>query len=327
MNTMSYVTFDAPGGPEVLRIVEGPRPEPGPGEVLLRVEAAGVNRPDIQQRRGLYPPPPDASPVLGLDIAGEVVAVGDAVSSVASGDAVCALTNGGGYAEYCVVPVQHCMPLPDGFSFTQAAALPEVFMTAWNNMIWLARLAPGESLMVQGGTSGVGLAALQIARELRGAACFATAGSPDKLAVLDKMGVQAVDYHGDWDADLHALKGGDGFDVIIDGQAGPYTGRQMDLLNYDGRLVLLASHLGASAEVNVRDVVRRRLTLTGSTLRPRPPDYKGRLARELVDQVWPLLADGRITMPICATFPFAEVQDAHRLMDANAQIGKVVLTL
>ena len=326
--TMRVIEFDEPGGPEVLQLRERVRPEPGPGDVLIRVLAAGVNRPDVQQRRGLYPPPPDASDILGLDVAGVVEATGSGVDGIKAGDAVCALVNGGGYADFCVVSALQCMPLPAGFSFSQAAALPEVFMTAWNNLIWLGRLETGESFMMQGGTSGVGLAALQIAKQLRQARTFATAGTAEKIDVLRQFGVDgAVDYHGPWDEELRALNGGEGFDVIMDGQAGPYAGMQMDLLANDGRLVLLASHLGASAEVNLRAIVRRRLTLTGSTLRPRPPEYKGRLAAELVELVWPLLASGAIRMPICASFPLEEVAKAHAVLDANAQIGKVVLLM
>ncbi len=326
--TMRVIEFDEPGGPEVLQLRERVRPEPGPGDVLIRVLAAGVNRPDVQQRRGLYPPPPDASDILGLDVAGVVEATGSGVDGLRAGDAVCALVNGGGYADFCVVSALQCMPLPEGFSFSQAAALPEVFMTAWNNLIWLGRLETGESFMMQGGTSGVGLAALQIAKQLRQARTFATAGTAEKIDVLKHFGVDgAVDYHGPWDDELRALYGGEGFDVIMDGQAGPYTGRQMDLLANDGRLVLLASHLGANADVDVRAVVRRRLTLTGSTLRPRPPEYKGRLAAELVELVWPLLASGAIRMPICASFRLEEVAKAHAVLDANAQIGKVVLLM
>lgn len=326
--TMRVVEITEPGGPDVLRVRERPRPVAQPGEVMIRVVAAGVNRPDIQQRRGLYPPPPGASDILGLDVAGIVEAVGADVTWPNSGDAVCALVNGGGYADYCAVPAPQCMPLPKGLGFVAAAALPEVFMTAWNNLIWLGRLAEGETFLMQGGTSGVGLAAIQIAKHLRHARVFATAGTPEKRAVLSSFGVAgAVDYRGDWDTELRALNNGAGFDVIIDGQAGPYTSRHMDLLAEDGRLVLLASHLGTHAEVNLRAVVRRRLTLTGSTLRPRPTSYKGHLAKELVDQVWPLLADGTIRMPICATFPLERVGEAHALLDANVQIGKVVLVV
>lgn len=325
---MRVVEIAEAGGPEVLRIVEQPRPEPGAGEVLIRVAAAGVNRPDIQQRRGLYPPPPDASPIPGLDVAGLVEAVGAGVTGLSVGDAVCALVNGGGYAEYCVVSALQCMPVPRGFTFIQAASLPEVYFTAWNNVIWLGRLAEGESLLVQGGTSGVGMAAIQIARKLRNATVFATAGTDEKLAVCREIGAHAaVSYRGTWDDEVRALTRGEGVDVILDAQAGPYTQMQFDLLRPDGRLVFIASHLGETAEVNVRAIVRRRLTLTGSTLRPRPAAYKGRIASELVAQVWPLLETGEITTRIHAVFAFDDVRDSHRMLDGNEQIGKVVLAV
>ena len=325
---MRVVEVDGPGGPEVLQIVERPRPVPGHGEVLIRVAAAGVNRPDIQQRRGLYPPPPDASPILGLDVAGHVEAVGPGVSGASVGDAVCALVNGGGYAEFCLVPAVQCMPVPRGLSFIEAASLPEVYFTAWNNVIWLGRLAQGESLLVQGGTSGVGMAAIQIARQLRGATVYATAGTDAKLAVCREIGADAaISYRGAWDEAIRELTGGTGVDVILDAQAGPYTQRQLDLLKPDGRLVFIASHLGETAQVNVRAIVRRRLTLTGSTLRPRPAAYKGRIAAELIDQVWPLLESGRIATRIHQVFAFDDVRAAHRLLDENEQIGKVVLAV
>jgi NADPH:quinone reductase len=316
-----------PGGPDVLALIEAPMPAPGPGEVLVRVAAAAVNRPDIQQRRGLYPPPPNASEVLGLDIAGRVESLGEGVTWPHPGERVCALVNGGGYAEFCVVPAVQCMPIPRGLDFVEAASLPEAFFTAWNSMIWLGRLSAGETLLVQGGTSGVGMAAIQIARRLRDARVFATAGTDEKCQLCLEIGAQAaVNYKaGDWAAELRKLAGERGIDVVLDGQAGPYTERQLELLAEDGRVVLLASHLGATAEVNVRNIVRRRLTLTGATLRPRPPAYKGRIARELVEQVWPLIERGLIRTNICATFPFAAVAKAHALLDANEQVGKVVL--
>ena len=300
---------------------------PGPGEVLIRVAAAAVNRPDIQQRRGLYPPPPNASEVLGLDVAGRVERAGEGVSWPRAEERVCALVNGGGYAEFCVVPAVQCMPIPKGLGFAEAASLPEAFSTAWNSMIWLGRLAASETLLVQGGTSGVGMAAIQIARQLRDARVFATAGTEEKCRLCIELGVEAaVNYKfSDWAAEVRSLTGGRGVDVVLDGQAGPYTERQLELLAEDGRVVLLASHLGATAEVNVRNIVRRRLTLTGATLRPRPPAYKGRIARELVAQVWPLIERGLIRIHICATFPFAAVADAHAMLDANEQVGKVVL--
>ncbi len=326
---MRVVEVMRPGGPEVLAIRERPIPSIGPHDVLIKVAAAGVNRPDIQQRRGLYPPPHGASEILGLDVAGIVEAVGAQVSWPRVGDAVCALTNGGGYAEFCMVPALQCMPPPRGFTMVQAASLPEVFFTAWNNVIWLGRLAEGETLFVQGGTSGVGIAAIQIALHLRGARVLATAGTEEKCRLCVELGAEAaLNYKTvDWVAEVAALTGGRGVDVVLDGQGGAYTEKEMSLLASDGRVVLLASHLGEMAEVNVRNVVRRRLTLTGSTLRPRPPEYKGRIARELVEQVWPLLADGRIRTLICATLPLDAVADAHAILDANQQIGKVVLVV
>ena len=325
---MRVVEIERPGGPEVLRIVERGVPQPGEGEVLVRVVAAGVNRPDIQQRRGLYPPPPGATEIPGLDVSGIVHAVGPSVGNLAVGDAVCALANGGGYAEFCTVPAVQCMPVPRGFSFVQAASLPEVFFTAWNNIAWLARLARGEVLLVHGGTSGVGMAAVQIARQILGARVLATAGSEEKRAVCEDIGAEAAfDYRGDWDAKISAHLGGAGVDVILDGQAGPATQRQLDLLEPDGRLVFIASHQGEFAEINMRQLVRRRLTVTGSTLRPRPPEYKGRIARELVERVWPLLEDGRIATRIHAALPFEDVRAAHAILDENRQIGKVVLVV
>jgi NADPH2:quinone reductase len=324
---MKSVHVTRPGGPEVLALVELPTPVPGAGEVLIRVAAAAVNRPDIQQRRGLYPPPPNASEVLGLDVAGRVESVGEGVTWPRAEQRVCALVNGGGYAEFCVVPAVQCMPIPKGLGFVEAASLPEAFFTAWNSMIWLGRLADGETLLVQGGTSGVGMAAIQIARQLRDARVFATAGTDEKCRLCVEIGAEAtVNYKsGDWASQLRSLAGSRGIDVVLDGQAGPYTERQLELLSEDGRVVLLASHLGATAEVNVRNIVRRRLTLTGATLRPRPPAYKGRIARELIEQVWPLMDRGLIRTHICATFPFAAVADAHAMLDANEQVGKVVL--
>lgn len=325
---MRVVEITQPGGPEVLDIVDRPRPVPGPGEVLLEVYAASVNRPDVQQRRGLYPPPPGASNILGLDAAGRVAAVGAGVENLAPGDAVCALTNGGAYADYVVVPAVQCMPVPRGLSFIEAASLPEAFFTAWNNIIWLGRLAEGETLLVQGGSSGVGMAGIQMAKLLRGARVFVTAGSADKLEACKALGADAgFNYREDWTAQIRALAGEHCIDVALDAQAGPYVQAQLDLLAYDGRLVLIASHQSKLSEVNTRDLVRRRLTLTGSTLRPRPPEYKGKIAAALVREVWPLLADGRMTTRIHATFPMEEVRAAHAMLDANEQMGKVVLVM
>ena len=328
MSQLRVVQIARPGGPEVLDIVERPVPAPGPGEVLLNVYAASVNRPDIQQRRGLYPPPPGVTDIPGLDAAGTVAAIGDGVDTVKIGDAVCALTNGGAYADCVVVPAEQCMPLPRGFSFIEAASLPEAFFTAWNNIIWLGRLAQGETLLVQGGSSGVGMAGIQMARLLRGARVFATAGSAEKRAACMDLGADAVfDYRQDWAGAIRDHAGEHCLDVALDAQAGSYVQQQLDLMAPDGRLVFIASHQGATAEVNIRDLVRRRLTLTGSTLRPRSAAYKGQIAKALVDAVWPLLADGRMTTRIHAVFPLADVRQAHALLDANEQLGKVVLAV
>lgn len=325
---MRVVEITTPGGPEVLKIVDRPVPIPGAGEVLLEVYAASVNRPDVQQRRGLYPPPPGVTDIPGLDAAGRVAAVGEGVQTLAVGDAVCALANGGAYADYVVVPAVQCMPLPRGLSFIEAASLPEALFTAWNNIIWLGRLAPGETLLVQGGASGVGLAGIQMAKLLRGARVFATAGSAEKLEACTAAGADAAfNYRDDWTAEIRQRAGEHCIDVALDGQAGSYVQAQLDLMAPDGRLVFIASHQSATAEVNIRDLVRRRLTVTGSTLRPRPPEYKAKIATALVDAVWPLLADGRMTTRIHAVFSLADVRDAHALLDANQQIGKVVLAM
>lgn len=325
---MRVVEITRPGGPEVLDIVERPVPVPGPGELLLAVHAASVNRPDVQQRRGLYPPPPGVTDIPGLDAAGRVAALGEGVEGIAIGEAVCALTNGGAYADYVVVPAVQCMPLPKGFSFIEAASLPEAFFTAWNNIIWLGRLAEGETLLVQGGSSGVGMAGIQMAKNLRGARVFATAGSPEKRQACLDVGADAVfDYRQDWAGDIRVTAGEHCLDVVLDAQAGPYVQAQLDLMAPDGRLVFIASHLGKTAEVNIRDLVRRRLTITGSTLRPRPPAYKGKIAQALVAKVWPLLESGQIRTHIHAVFPLDDVRQAHAVLDANEQLGKVVLTM
>lgn len=309
-------------------MVERPVPAPGPGEVLLTVHAASVNRPDVQQRRGLYPPPPGVTDIPGLDAAGRIAALGEGVEIFAVGDAVCALTNGGAYADYVVVPAVQCMPVPAGLSFIEAASLPEAYFTAWNNIIWLGRLGDGETLLVQGGSSGVGMAGMQMAKLLRNARVFATAGSAEKRAACIAVGADAVfDYRKDWAGEIRQHAGEHCLDVALDAQAGPYVQAQLDLMAPDGRLVFIASHLGATAEVNIRDLVRRRLTLTGSTLRPRPPAYKGKIAEALVKWVWPLLESGRMTTRIHAVFALDDVRGAHAILDANEQLGKVVLAM
>jgi len=325
---MRAVEIVSPGGPEVLRLTTRARSRPGPGEVLVRVAAAGVNRPDVTQRLGLYPPPAGASDLPGLDVAGLVEEVGPGVTWPAKDMAVCALVTGGGYAEWCVVPAPQCLPVPRGLSFVAAAGLPEVFFTTWNSLVWRGVLAEGERLLVQGGASGVGLAALQVARQVVRARVAATCGGEAKRQVALEHGAEAVfDYRSVWMEEARAWTGGAGFDVIMDAQAGPTTDPQLGLLDVNGRLVLLATHQGVLSEVNCRNIVRRSLTLTGTTLRARSVEHKGRIAAALRDRVWPLLESGMIRMPVCATFPLAAAADAHRMLDANAQIGKVVLVV
>jgi NADPH:quinone reductase len=324
--SMKAVRIAGPGGPEVLQLVDEQLPKPGAGEVLVQVAVAGVNRPDVQQRRGLYPPPPGASEIPGLDVSGVVVSASADVAWPKVGDSICGLVTGGGYAQFCAIPAVQCMPIPKGYDFAHAAALPEVLFTSWNNVIMLGRLVERESILVQGGTSGVGMATIQIAKLLRQARVFATAGTEAKRQICRDLGAEiALDYKADWVQPLLEATENRGVDVILDAQAGPYTDRELQLLALDGRLVLIASHLGERADINVRQIVRRRLTLTGSTIRPRPPEYKGRIARALVQQVWPLLEDGQMRLDIFAAFALADVAEAHAVLDANEQIGKLVL--
>ena len=326
---MNVIEISAPGGPDVLRLAKRPVPVAGAGEVVIKTKAIGLNRPDVRQRLGLYPPPKGANDLPGLDVSGVISETGEGVDPDLVGTAVCALTNGGGYAEYCAVPVLQTMPIPDGFSFVQAASLPEVYMTAWNNVVMLGRLTKGEKFLAQGGTSGVGMAAIQIADRLFQATVYATAGTEEKRQICLGLGaVQVFDYHdSDWAKQALAATGGTGIDVILDHQAGPYAQQELDILNFDGRLVLIGSHQSQMSEVNTQQIVRRRLTLCGSTLRPRSAEYKGAIARELVENVWPLLASGRMRTHIFEVFAFDEMPDAHRILDDNRQIGKLVVDL
>ncbi|MGG5818577.1 NAD(P)H-quinone oxidoreductase [Falsiroseomonas sp. HW251] len=326
---MRAIEIRGQGGPEVLALTDRPIPAIGSADVLVRVAAAGVNRPDVQQRKGLYPPPPGVTDIPGLDIAGVVESVGDGVAWPRPGDAVCALVAGGGYAEFCRAPAQQCMPIPRGFTFAQAATLPEAFFTAWNNVFRLGRIAEGETLLVQGGTSGVGLAAIQMARALRGATVIATCSSGEKSAVCRDHGAQhVVNYRAaDWPDQVRAAAGERGVDVILDSQGGDYVPLELGLLARDGRLVLITSHRAPTATISTREIYIRGLTLTGSTLRARPAAYKGRIAKELVQQVWPLLGDGRIRTHICGVHALEDAAAAHSVLDANAQIGKLVLTV
>lgn len=326
---MKAVEFLGAGGPEVLHLCERPMPVPGPGDVLVQVRAAGVNRPDVTQRRGFYPPPPGASDIPGLDIAGVVVEVGPNVKGIVAGDAVCALVTGGGYAEYCKAPQEQVLPLPESFSFAEAAALPEIFFTAWNNLVFHGRLGQGERALFQGGTSGVCIAAMQIAKQLFGAHVVATASSEQKRALCLRLGADgAVDYRNDdWPAAAVQANGGEPFDYILDAQAGDYVTRHISIMGYDARLVMLAAHRGATGIADFQQILQRRLVVTGSTLRPRPPAYKKRIADALREQVWPLLAQRKILVPLQLVVPLKRAVEAHRLLDENRQMGKVVLTV
>jgi NADPH2:quinone reductase len=325
--TMSRIEVPSPGGPEVLRLTAGPVPSPKPDEVLIRVLAAGVNRPDVAQRSGSYPPPPGASPLLGLEVAGEIASVGAEVTQYKPGDRVCALTNGGGYAEYCVAPAPQCLPWPTGYDAVRAAALPETYFTVWANLFQGGRLARGESTLIHGGSSGIGVTAIQLAREF-GATVYATAGSGEKCAACVKLGAAAaINYRTqDFVEEIARLTGKRGVDVVLDMVGAPYLQRDLRVLAMDGRLVLIAFLQGSKAEnFDFVSVMTKRLTITGSTMRPRSTAQKGAIAAALREKVWPLLDAGRCGPVIHATFPLAEAASAHRLMESSTHIGKIML--
>ena len=327
MSRMRVVEIAAPGGPEVLRLAERDVPEPGRGEVRIRVAAAGVNRPDLLQRQGRYAPPLGASDIPGLEVAGTIDALGTGATRFRVGDAVCALVAGGGYAEECVAPEPQCLPVPPGLDLVAAAAIPETFFTVWTNVFDRGRLAPGESLLVHGGTSGIGTTAIQLARA-HGARVFATTGSEAKRAVCESLGAERGIVRGseDYVAVTRELTGGRGVDVILDMLGGTAVGSNLEALAVEGRLVQIAFVEGARAEVDLNLLLRRRLTLTGSSLRPRGVAEKGAIARALEAHVWPWIAEGRVRPVIHATFPLAEAADAHRLLESREHVGKVVLT-
>jgi putative PIG3 family NAD(P)H quinone oxidoreductase len=323
---MIVIEIREPGGPGVLTPAERPRPAPGPGEVLIKVAAAGVNRPDVMQRLGTYPPPPGASDIPGLEVAGTIDEVGAEVRGWRAGDRVCALVAGGGYAEYCVAPAPQCLPVPRGMAFTAAAAIPETFFTVWTNVFERGRLAPGESLLVHGGSSGIGTTAIQLARAF-GSRVFATAGSAEKCAACEALGAdRAINYREtDFVAALRGATGGRGVDVILDMVGGDYLARNLDLLALEGRLVQIAMLGGSKAQINLLPVLQRRLTITGSTLRARSVAEKGAIAVSLRERVWPLLESGQVAPVVHATFPLRAAADAHRVMEAGTHIGKLVL--
>src|SRR3954469_5274132 len=325
---MIVIEIREPGEPDVLVPAERPVPAPASGEVLIRVAAAGVNRPDVFQRRGRYAPPPGASDIPGLEVSGVIEALGSGVNGWRIGDAVCALVTGGGYAEYCVAPAPQCLPLPRGMDIETAAALPETFFTVWTNVFQRGRLQPNESLLVHGGSSGIGTTAIQLAKA-KGARVFATAGTAEKCAACERLGAErAINYRDeDFVAVVRGLSGGGGVDVVLDIVGGDYFARNIDALAVEGRLVEIATLQGVKAELNIQTIMQRRLTITGSTLRARPIADKGAIAEAVHRHVWPLLESGAVKPIVHATFPLRAAADAHRLMESSAHIGKLVLTL
>jgi len=323
---MRAIEITQPGKPEVLQPCERPLPELKAGEVLIRVHAAGINRPDVLQRMGHYPVPPGASDLPGLEVAGEIVdgELGD--SGFKKGDMVCALVQGGGYAEYCAAPLAQCLPVPEGLSAVEAASLPETFFTVWTNVFDRAGLSEGETLLVQGGTSGIGVTAIQLAAAL-GHRVFATAGSDEKCRACEQLGAErGINYRNeDFAAVVKELTGGKGVDVILDMVAGDYIPREIDCLADDGRIALIALLGGAKAEIDLGQVLRRRLSISGSTLRPRPVAFKAAIARSLRERVWPLFEQGKLKPVIYRSFPLAQAAEAHALMESSTHVGKIVL--
>jgi putative PIG3 family NAD(P)H quinone oxidoreductase len=323
---MRYVALSQPGPPDVMHVATGAPPVPRADEVLIEVAYAGVNRPDCAQRAGTYPPPPDASPILGLEVAGRIVALGANASAASIGDEVCALVPGGGYAEYCTTPAAWCLPIPKGWSLEQAAGLPETCFTVWNNVFDRAHLAAGEWFLVHGGTSGIGLTAIQLAKAF-GANVITTAGSPEKTAFCIKMGADyAIDYRtSDFAEEVKRITNKRGVDVILDMVGGDYVERNLKCLALEGRLAQIAFLKGSRVECDWRFIMLKRLTVTGSTLRASPPQRKAALAQALREKVWPLLEQGKVRQVIHATFDLAEAPEAHALMESSRHIGKIVL--
>ena len=326
---MKAIAIVRPGAPEVLQLTERPDPVAGAGELLIRVTASGVNRPDVLQRKGAYPPPAGASDLPGLEVAGTIVG-GDTSAMAAAGfkpgDRVCALVAGGGYAQLCVAPAAQCLPAPNGLSDVEAASLPETFFTVWSNVFDRARLQPGETLLVQGGTSGIGVTAIQLAKAA-GATVIVTAGSDEKCAACVALGADhAINYRThDFAAEVKRLTEGKGADVILDMVAGDYVAREVNCLAEDGRIVIIAVQGGVQSGFDAGLVLRRRLTITGSTLRPRPVAFKAQIARALRENVWPWIEAGRVRPVIYKTFEAADAAQAHALMESNQHVGKIVL--
>jgi len=325
---MRYIAYSEPGPPDVLELATGPVPAVGDNDVLIEVAAAGVNRPDVFQRLGKYPPPPGASPILGLEVAGRVAEVGRDAGQWKAGDMVCALVAGGGYAEFCVAPAVQCLPVPRGLSPVQAAAIPETFFTVWTNVFQRGRLAMGETCLIHGGTSGIGTTAIQLASAI-GARVFATVGSDEKRVAAESLGAElAINYQrADFVAVVMQRTGGRGVDVILDMVGGPYVARNMQALAIGGRLVQISFLQGSRVELDLHPIMAKRLTFTGSTLRPRSVEEKGALARDVHEHVWPLLESGRVRPIIDKTFPLADAVAAHRRIESAEHVGKIVLTV
>jgi NADPH:quinone reductase len=327
LTLMQVIGMKNSGSSDVLYLLNVEKPLPKKHEVLIRVRATGINRPDIFQRQGLYPAPADASPILGLEVAGEIEAIGEGVSEWKRGDKVCALVNGGGYAEYAVAPATQCLPIPDHFSFVQAAALPETFFTVWHNLFQRAQLKSGETLLVHGGTSGIGTTAIQLAVAF-GVSVFATAGSAEKCQAIESLGAVAIPYREqDFVADIKFRTQGRGVNVILDMVGGDYIQRNFSAAAKDGRIVNIAFLNGSKVELDLMPLMLKRLTLTGSTLRAQSPDIKADIAQALKQHVWPLLNQQAIKPIIDSVFPFAEVAKAHARMESNQHIGKIILDL
>ena len=323
---MKYIEHGKGGGPECMTLAEGPTPQPALGQILIEVVCAGVNRPDLLQRSGKYPPPPDASPVLGLEVAGKVSALGEGVTEWKVGDGVTALTPGGGYAEYCVAAAGHALPIPTGMDFATAAALPETWFTVWANLVDLGRLKKDERLLVHGGSSGIGLVAIQLAKHL-GVECIVTVGNEEKAVFCRAAGAaHAINYRtADFGAEVKRITGGSGVDVILDMVGAPYLQRNLNSLRRDGRLVYVAFLEGSKGEADLMPVMLKRLTITGSTMRPRTLAEKTAIRDALVANIWPALARGELLPHVFARFPLAHAADAHLLMESSRHIGKIVL--
>jgi putative PIG3 family NAD(P)H quinone oxidoreductase len=324
--TMIAIEIPNPGGPEVLVPVERPVPAIGPGDVLVKVGAAGVNRPDVLQRQGRYPPPPGITDIPGLEVAGTIEAVGSSVTSWQPGDRVCALVSGGGYAEFCAVPAPQCLPAPRGMDVTHAAAIPETTFTVWTNVFERGALRKGETILIHGGSSGIGTTAIQLAHAL-GAHVYATAGSAEKCAACESLGAQkAINYRQtDFVSAIKDLTNGHGVDVVLDMVAGDYVQRNIEVLAMNGRLVMIGRQGGVKSEIDVMPILRKRLVLTGSTLRTRSVEEKGALAQSVYQHVWPLFESGAIRVIVHQTFPLPHASEAHRLMESSAHVGKIVL--